>query len=193
MAPALKHEGLRIRLAPTRAQHSYLLGCAGAARTAYNFALEQILANQQTWTAEREAGVEAAKRTKPLSDRQLQDVWHAKKAIVAPWHGEYPSKIYLYALRRARAAHQSFIARRSGFPRFKAKRRDAPSFTVCETIALAQASSACRVWAVSGSALSVSPRPTSARPSSAGSSVVAGHASSRQRCVGMRAGSGGHR
>ena len=135
-ALALRHEGLRVRLAPTRAQSAYLFGCADAARVAYHFALEQITANQQLWTTERDAGIEPAQRTKPLSDRQLQDAWHAKKADVAPWHGTYPSKICLYALRRARAAHHSSMAGRSGFPRFKAKHRDAPAFTLCETITL---------------------------------------------------------
>ncbi|MCU1493949.1 MAG: ydcM [Acidimicrobiaceae bacterium] len=127
---------MRIRLEPNRAQESYLLGCAGASRKAYNFAVEQFAANHKVWSAERDAGVPAEKCTRPLSDRRLQDAWHAQKDDIAPWHGEYPSKIYLYALRRARAAHAEWMAGRAGFPRFKSKHRQLPAFTVCETISL---------------------------------------------------------
>ena len=56
--------------------------------------------------------------------------------MVAPWHGEYPSKVYLFALQRAHKAHRDWLTAKSGFPKFKSKRRTRPSFTVCEQVSL---------------------------------------------------------
>ena len=129
------HEGLVVRLDVTNVERSFLAGCAGAGRVAYNFTVEKLRANQELWSAEREAGVEPANRTKTLTAIDVQQMWHAEKAVRYPWHARYPSKLYLFAIRQAVAAHKSWMAGKTGFPRFK-KRASIAAFKVCETIGL---------------------------------------------------------
>jgi hypothetical protein len=129
------HEGLVVRLDVNNVTGSFLAGCAGGARVAYNFTVEKLRANQAVWSAQRDAGVPAADRVRPLTAVDIQEMWHAEKVDRYPWFGEYPSKLYLFAIRDAVKAHRSWMAGTTGFPRFK-KRGSTVSFRVCETLAL---------------------------------------------------------
>ena len=129
------HEGLVVRLDVTNVESSFLAGCGGASRVAYNFTVVKLRVNQALWSAERAAGVDPADRSRPLSAIDVQQLWHAEKADRYPWHGQYPSKPYLFAIRQAVAAHKSWMAGRTGFPRFK-KRASTAAFKGCETISL---------------------------------------------------------
>lgn len=129
-------EGLRVRLSPNNVQRGWLTGAAGASRFCWNWAVAQIKANQEQWTAEREGGVPKGVRTKPLSFRDLQVNWQEARNEVACWHATYPSKLYLYALMRAARAHRDWMTGKSGFPRFKSRHRSRPAFTVSDTVRL---------------------------------------------------------
>lgn len=132
---AVRHEGLKVRLDPNNTQRGYLAGCGGAARVAYNFAVEQLLAAQEEFTQARARGGVATELPRPLSAIDVQKRWHEEKHRRYPWHGQYPSKVYLFAIRQAVKAHRSWMAGTTGFPRFKARSPQA-SFSVCETLAL---------------------------------------------------------
>ncbi|HWH29200.1 MAG TPA: transposase, partial [Mycobacteriales bacterium] len=132
---AKTHAGLRVRLDVNNVQAGFLAGCSGAARVAYNFAVEQLRAHQQEWAAQRDAGVPKAQLPKRPSAIDIQCRWHAVKAERYPWHAQYPSKLYLFAFRAAARAHADWMSSKSGFPKFKS-RRDEWSFRVCETLGL---------------------------------------------------------
>jgi putative transposase len=127
---------LKVRLEPTLAQRRYMIGCAGAARFAFNFALNHINRNSRRWQAQRDAGVEPRERSKPLTLVDLTKVWSSERDQAAPWSNEYPSKVYLFAFRDAVAANRNFLSGRARFPRFKAKHSRVSSFTLCDTIHL---------------------------------------------------------
>jgi putative transposase len=131
----VRHEGLQVRLDVNNVQAGYLAGCAGASRAAYNFAVELLRAHQQEWARLRDAGVAKSELPKPLTAIDVQGRWHAVKSARYPWHGEYPSKVYLFAIRQAVKAHRDWMAGKTGFPRFRS-RRDEWSFRVCETLEL---------------------------------------------------------
>ena len=132
---AVRHEGLKVRLDPNNAEARFLAGCGGASRVAYNFAVEQLRAAQEEFTALRAAEVERTKLPRALTAIDVQQRWHAIKAERYPWWGLYPSKLYLFAFRAAVRSHRSWMDGDGGFPRFKG-RRHTTRFTVCETIGL---------------------------------------------------------
>lgn len=131
----VRYEGMRIRLDPNNNQAGFLAGCGGAARVAYNFAVEQLQSAQDEFTTARAAGVEQAKLAKALTAIDIQGRWHSVKTERYPWYDQYPNKLYLFAFRAAVRAHRSWMASDGGFPRFK-KWGYTTSFTVCETIEL---------------------------------------------------------
>lgn len=72
---------------------------------------------------------------KPLSAIDVQQSWHVVKDERYPWHGQYLSKLYLFAIRAAVDAQRRWMAGEAGFPRFK-RRSNRMAFRVCETIDL---------------------------------------------------------
>lgn len=117
-------------------QAGYLLGCAGASRFAYNFAVDQIRGAQDKYERMRACGTRKGDLPRGLTAIDLQARWYASRDESAPWHGEYSSRLYLFAFRAARAAYVSWMAGRGGFPSFRSRRSTLPSFQVCESIAL---------------------------------------------------------
>ncbi len=132
----LSHSGLRIRLEPTLAQRRSMSRCAGASRFAFNWAISHVAANAAMWRTERDCGVESSQRTKPFTLVDLTKLWSLERSSVAPWWGDHPSKVYLFAFRDAVAASRNFLGSRARFPRFKAKHRTPRAFTLCDCIHL---------------------------------------------------------
>lgn len=69
----MAYEGLVVRLDPSDVQAWYLLGCAGAYRKAYNYAVEQLVAHTEDYRFLREAGVPNDALPTAPSARDLQD------------------------------------------------------------------------------------------------------------------------
>lgn len=135
ISPVTSFEGLVVRLDPNNTQASYLAGCAGAYRKAYNYAVEQLRTNTEDYRYLRDAGAPNDTLPKPLTARDVQDSWHRGKDAHAPWHREYPSKVYLFALQAAHRAHRNWMTGKAGFPRFQTK-HGPTKFKVCESIHL---------------------------------------------------------
>ncbi|MGZ5418019.1 MAG: helix-turn-helix domain-containing protein, partial [Nocardioides sp.] len=63
------HDGVRglvVRLDPNNNQASYLAGCAGAYRKAYDYAVEQLRANTEDYRYLRDAGAPNDALPRPL-------------------------------------------------------------------------------------------------------------------------------
>ena len=122
-------------LAP--AQERAALAHAGAARVAHNWALTRVAAVIHQRAAERTYGVADAGLTPAIgwSLPALRKAWNAAKDEVAPWWRECSKEAFntgLDALARGlRNWSDSRTGRRAGrpvgFPRFKSRRRSAPS------------------------------------------------------------------
>lgn len=130
-----KYEGVVIRLDPNNAQASYMAGCAGAYRKAYNFAVEKLKAHSDDFSYLRGMGVPRDALPTAPSARDLQDRWHGEKDSHAPWHSQYPSKTYLFALQAAHRAWRRWLTHKGGFPRFQTC-YGPKKFKVCESIRL---------------------------------------------------------
>ena len=131
-----RHGAVRVRLDVNDAQAQQLLAAAGARRFAYNWALERIVANHAQWKAEESYGIAGPDRVRPLSFFSLVKTWDATKQQAAPWFGEHSTWTFRYAIRAAARAHADFLAGKSRFPRFKARHRDRPRFTVTDGLRL---------------------------------------------------------
>ena len=79
------HEGLVVRLDVTNVERSFLAGCAGAGRVAYNFTVEKLRANQELWSAEREAGVRFRSERGPFAWSGEPMCDYANAVPVSPW------------------------------------------------------------------------------------------------------------
>jgi transposase len=122
-------------LAP--AQERQVLGHAGAARVAHNWALARVKAVMDQRTAERSYGVPDEHLTDSVSWSlpALRKAWNVAKAEVAPWWTEVSKEAFntgLDALARglkswADSRNGKRAGRPVGFPRFKSRRRSTPS------------------------------------------------------------------
>jgi putative transposase len=121
---------VRLRLKPTNVQAGTLLRAAGARRFAFNWALAQVKANQDRWAAEATCDIPKRDQTRPFSYFDLVRAWDAVKDTAAPWHREQSVWTFRYGIRAAHTAHSRFLKGQVRFPRFKARRRDRPRFTV---------------------------------------------------------------
>jgi putative transposase len=109
--PLLAHV---IALRPTPAQVTLFLKAAGCARLAYNWGLERW------WNEYRSGG-------KP-NWMALQKAFVARIDADFPFMREVPSSAYYQPFRHLNQAFQRFFAGTGRRPRFKAKRREPPSF-----------------------------------------------------------------
>lgn len=135
MTPTI--QAYRFALDLTPAQERYVLGHAGAARKAHNWALGRVRAVMDQRAAERTYGVAAADLTPAVgwSLPALRRAWNQAKGEVAPWWGEYSKEAFntgLDGLARglrnwADARSGKRKGRPAGFPRFKARHRSTPS------------------------------------------------------------------
>ncbi|MEV6514594.1 IS607 family element RNA-guided endonuclease TnpB [Micromonospora chalcea] len=131
-------QAYRYALDLTPTQERAALAHAGAARVAHNWALARVRAVMCQRAAERTYGIPDNQLTPALSWSLpgLRKEWNAAKRQVAPWWAECSKEAFntgLDALARAlrnwthsRSGHRA--GRPAGFPRFKSRRRTAPSF-----------------------------------------------------------------
>ena len=106
------------------------LRASGARRFAFNWALAQIKANHDQWSAEATYGIPRPGRTRPFSYFDLTLRWDAARDTVAPWCREQSIWAFRYGIQAAHTAHSQFLKGQSRFPKFKARRRDRTRFTV---------------------------------------------------------------
>jgi putative transposase len=130
-------QAYRFALDLTPRQEAAVLGHAGAARKAHNWALERVKAVMAQRAAERSYGVPDEQLTPALgwSLAALRRAWNQAKPEVAPWWAGYSKEAYntgLDALSRAlKNWSDSRTGQRAGrpvgFPRRKTRRRSTPS------------------------------------------------------------------
>ena len=130
-------QAYRFALDLTPVQERAVRGHAGAARMAYNWGLARVKAVMGQRAAERTYGVPGEQLTPTIgwSLPALRRSWNAAKDEVAPWWRDYSKEAYntgLDALARglnnwADSRSGRRAGRRVGFPRFKSRRRSAPS------------------------------------------------------------------
>jgi putative transposase len=136
LVAGVAHGAVQVRLDVTDVQAGMLLRAAGARRFAYNWAVAKITANAAQWAAEASYDIPKPDRVRPLSFFTLAKLRTAAKPVVCPWAGEHSTWTFRYAIRDAANAHAAFLAGKRRFPRFKARRRDKPRFTVTDGLAL---------------------------------------------------------
>lgn len=134
----MRNEAVRVRLKINDVDSTRLLSAAGARRYAYNWAVAQIVANHEEWKSQEVANVPRPDRVRPLSFFTLVKRWDSTKAEHTPWFGEHSAWTFRYGIRAAALAHQRFLkgGGKVGFPRFKARHRDKPRFTVTDGLRL---------------------------------------------------------
>jgi putative transposase len=130
-------QAYRFSLDPSPRQVRDLLRHAGAARVAYNWGLARIKANLDQRAAERSYGIAEDDLTSPVgwSLYGMRKDWNQAKAQVAPWWAECSKEAYNTGLDQLARALKNWAdsrkgerkGRRMGFPRFKSRRRHAPS------------------------------------------------------------------
>ncbi len=130
-------QAYRFALDPTPAKSRDLERHAGAARFAFNWALAQVKANIGQRTAERSYGLDGEDLTDSLGWNlpALRRAWNAAKSEVAPWWSECSKEAFNTGLDGVSRALRNWgesksgkrKGRKTGFPRFKARRRVAPS------------------------------------------------------------------
>ncbi|MEV4478838.1 IS607 family element RNA-guided endonuclease TnpB [Micromonospora coxensis] len=130
-------QAYRFALDLTPAEERDVLGHAGAARVAHNWALARVKAVMDQRTAERTYGIADEQLTPTLSWSlpALRKAWNAVKEQVAPWWREYSKEAYNTGLDALACGLKSWSDSRNGkrrgrpvgFPRFKSRRRSAPS------------------------------------------------------------------
>ncbi|MEV4479025.1 IS607 family element RNA-guided endonuclease TnpB [Micromonospora coxensis] len=130
-------QAYRFALDLTAGQERAVLGHAGAARVAHNWALAWVKAVMDQRAAERSYGVADEQLTPTLSWSlpALRKAWNAAKEQVAPWWRERSKEAFntgLDALARGLKNWSDSRSRKRGgrlvgFPRFKSRRRTTPS------------------------------------------------------------------
>ena len=104
----------KVRLEPNNKQHARMMQYAGAARFAYNWALEQQDKNHK-------AG------GKFLSDCDLRKQFTQYKQT-NQWLYNISNAVTAQAINDACLAYQRFFKKQSNFPKFKSRKRSKPSF-----------------------------------------------------------------
>ena len=104
----------KVRLEPNNKQHSRMLQFAGAARYAYNWALEQ---QNKCY---KDSG-------KFLSDCDLRKQFTQYKQTNT-WLYDISNEVTKQAIKDAVIAFSNFFKGRAGYPRFKTKKKSKPSF-----------------------------------------------------------------
>ena len=111
----------RIRLAPNNVQASYLARAAGAARFAYNWALNE-------WQRQYEACKTDPALPKP-SEAALRRLLNSIKREHFPWMMEVTKNAPQIAIMQLGRAFENYFAGRARYPKFRRKGRD-DRFTV---------------------------------------------------------------
>ncbi len=134
--------GVAFTLDPTPAQVRLLRSYAGAARVAYNWAVERADRNRSIRSAERTAGLPEANLTPAISwsAYSLSKEWNQAKTHVAPWWPEVSMHAFRSGIASAAAALVNYReshtggrrGRKVGFPVRKTRRRATPSISFVE-------------------------------------------------------------
>jgi len=130
-------QAYRYALDLTPTQQRGVLAQAGAARVAHNWALARVKAVMDQRTAERSYGIPDEQLTECLSWSlpALRKAWNTAKPEVAPWWGEVSKEAFNTGLDALARGLKNWSDSRKGaragkpvgFPRFKSRRRTAPS------------------------------------------------------------------
>ncbi|PWR13987.1 transposase [Micromonospora acroterricola] len=130
-------QAYRYALDLTLRQERVVLGHAGAARLAHNWALDRVRAVMGQRAAERSYGVAEEHLTPVLrwSLPALRKAWNAAKDEIAPWWREYSKEAFNTGLDALARGLKNWSESRSGarkgrpvgFPRRKTRRRSTPS------------------------------------------------------------------
>ncbi|SKA89187.1 putative transposase [Caloramator quimbayensis] len=106
----------KVMLLPNNKQRTKLFECAGVARWAYNFALEQQQVNYKNGG-------------KFLDDRVLRKrLTELKHKEEYKWLNDYSNNITKQAIKDAYIAYKNFFEGRTKFPKFKSKKKSKQSF-----------------------------------------------------------------
>jgi putative transposase len=130
-------QAFKFALDPTPRQARDLWQHAGAARVAYNWGLARVKANLSQRAAEQTSGLAGAELTPAVnwSLYGLRRDWNRAKDEVAPWWRECSKEAYNTGLEQLARGLKNWRDSKSGkrkgppmgFPRFKSRRRSAPS------------------------------------------------------------------
>ncbi|MDI3478603.1 MAG: putative transposase [Thermoanaerobacterium sp.] len=106
----------KVMLLPNNKQKTKLFECAGVARWAYNFALEQEQINYRN-------------NGKFLNDRDLRKkLTELKQTEEYKWLNNYSNNITKQAIKDACEAYKNFFEGKTKFPKFKSKKESKQSF-----------------------------------------------------------------
>ena len=130
-------QAYRFALDLSPGQERAVLAHAGAARVAFNWALERVKAVMAQRAAERSYGVPDQQLTPALGWTlpALRKAWNAAKDEVAPWWPKYSKEAFNTGLDALARGLTNWAASRTGkrsgrpvgFPRFKARHRTVPA------------------------------------------------------------------
>lgn len=121
---ALVRSALNIRLAPTPEQADALAGFAGARRWVWNWALER---RKETYEADG----------RPVSWSNLsKELTALKRESETEWLSEVDSQALQQALRDLKAAFAAFFKGDAGYPRWRSRKRHAPTFRIPQRVRL---------------------------------------------------------
>ena len=106
----------KVRLFPTSEQEQQLCKSAGTKRWAYNWALSKQQENYKSGG-------------KFISDGELRkELTQLKKTEELQWLNEVSNNVTKQAIKDACNAYMRFFKKQSGFPKFKSKKHETPSF-----------------------------------------------------------------
>ncbi|ORX24501.1 transposase [Thermoanaerobacterium sp. PSU-2] len=106
----------KVMLLPNNKQKTKLFECAGVARWAYNWALEQEQISYKN-------------SGKFINDRELRKrLTELKQTEEYKWLNNYSNNITKQAIKDACTAYKNFFEGRNNFPKFKSKKRSKQSF-----------------------------------------------------------------
>jgi len=129
-----------VPLDPSPAQERLLRSYCGAARFAYNWALNEVVSNMNVRAVEVEQFGTAATSSVSWSKFSLRKQFNASKAEVAPWSGEVAKYCFDTGVSQAAQALENWskskngtrAGKRVGFPKFKSRDRAKLSVTFVE-------------------------------------------------------------
>lgn len=121
----MAYRGIEFALSPTAAQRNLLESNAGAARFAYNWALNEIKSEYELWKNDKSHKM-------CCSYYGLSKRFNRVKGDIAPWWKEVSSQSFRYGCECAATAWKNFIdskkgrrrGKRVGFPRYKSRRQE---------------------------------------------------------------------
>jgi IS605 OrfB family transposase len=121
-----RRAGVKVEIAPTRAQAALLAQFAGAGRFAYNWSLERQDEHYHEVVLPARARGE---KMRAISAIDLDAMWKARRAADAPWyHKAIPAYVALTAQQDAAMALSRFLDGKARHPRFKRRGKDTDSF-----------------------------------------------------------------